>query len=79
MQVSQRNLLPSHRLLQKATSLPSLADTASSSSLDQFEEEPRRLAVRWVLAYSRKVGRDTQYLAISYLSGLQARGVILTH
>jgi hypothetical protein len=32
-----------------------------------------------VLGYSRKVSRDTQYLAIAYLGGLQGRGVTLTH
>lgn len=77
MQVSQRNLLP--RSLHKVTSLPSLTDTNHSSTGSISEDEPRRLAVRWVLAYCRKVSRDTQYLAIAYLNGLQTRGVTLTH
>ncbi len=34
--------------------------------------------MRWVLSYCRKVGKDTQYLAISYLNGLQTKGITLT-
>jgi hypothetical protein len=75
MQLSQRTILPEHTIT-KAASLPSLSENNCSS---HSEGEVRRLAVRWVLSYCRKVARDTQYLAISYLNGLQTRGVTLTH
>jgi hypothetical protein len=59
------------KLLHKATSLPSFTDTASSShSIDATDESLRKLAVKWILAYTKKVARDTQYLAVAYLHRL---------
>lgn len=60
------------KLLQKSTSLPSFTDTtnSSSNSIEPTDEEHRKMAVRWILAYSRKVARDTQYLAVAYLHRL---------
>lgn len=62
------------KLLQKSTSLPSFTDTTNSSSgsIEPTDEEHRKSAVKWILAYSRKVARDTQYLAVAYLHRLPA-------
>jgi hypothetical protein len=62
------------KLLQKSTSLPSFTDTTSTSSnsIDAGDEALRKLAVKWILAYTKKVARDTQYLAVAYLHRLPA-------
>jgi hypothetical protein len=60
------------KMLQKSTSMPSFTDTtnSSSASIDATDEEHRKMAVKWILAYSKKVARDTQYLAVAYLHRL---------
>lgn len=70
----------SAKLLQKCTSLPSFSDTASSSnnSIDSNDEEYRKAAIKWILTYHKKVTKDTQYLAISYLNRLLQRSLTLT-
>lgn len=62
----------SAKLLQKCTSMPSFSDTASSSnnSIDSVDDEYRKSAIRWILTFNKKVTRDTQYLAVSYLNKL---------
>ena len=68
----------SHKLLQKCTSMPSISDTASSNnSIESNDEEYRRSAIKWILAYNRKVTRDTQYLAVAYLNLLTRQTIHL--
>ena len=69
----------SSKMLQKCTSMPSISDTASSNnSIESNDEEHRRSAIKWILAYNRKVSRDTQYLAVAYLNILTRQTIILT-
>jgi hypothetical protein len=63
---------PSSRLLQKCTSMPAFSESTNSStnSIDSPDDCYRQLAIRWILAFSKKVAKDTQYLAISLLNRL---------
>jgi len=75
--------IASAKLLQKSTSLPSFADTNHSSSnstnsIDSIDDEYRKYAIRWILSYNKKVTRDTQYLAISYLNRLNRKSFFIT-
>lgn len=65
----------SAKMLKKATSMPSFTDTnhSSSNSIEPSDEEYRKLAIRWILSFTRKIGKDTQYLAISYLCQLNTK------
>lgn len=65
--------------LAKTSSQPSLQDTSDSScnSIDSLEDEYRKCAARWILSYSRKVSRSTQYLALAYLGRFVSRSVSL--
>ena len=62
----------SQKLLQKCTSLPSFSDTTGSSnnSIDSQDDEFRKQAIKWILAFHKKVNKDTQYLAIAILNRL---------
>ena len=68
----QMNNYASSKMLKKATSMPSFTDTnnSSSNSLEPTDEEYRKLAIRLILSLTRKIGKDTHYLAISYLCQL---------
>jgi hypothetical protein len=76
----ESNGLGSARQLQKSTSMPSFTDTnhSSTNSIDSLDDEYRKYAIRWILGYNKKVSRDTQYLAISYLNRLHRRSFLLT-
>lgn len=69
----------SHKMLKKATSMPSFTDTnnSSSNSIEPTDEEYRKLAIKWILSFTRKTGKDTQYLAISYLCQLNIKPFFL--
>jgi hypothetical protein len=69
----------SHKMLKKATSMPSFTDTnnSSSNSIEPTDEEYRKLAIKWILSFTRKTGKDTQYLAISYLCQLNTKPFFL--
>lgn len=80
LKYQQNSHYSSAKMLQKGTSMPSFSDTTSSSnhSIDSSEEELRKSAGRWILSYHKKVTRDTQYLAVSYLQRLAHHSLFLT-
>lgn len=71
----------STKLLQKSTSLPTFTETTNSSSnsiesLDQ--EEYRKLIIKWIFSFNKKVAKDTQYMAIVYLQNLTKKAITLS-
>lgn len=78
----ETNQPTSAKLLHKCTSTPSITDTNHSSSntlrtIDCMDEEYRKYAIKWILSYNKKVTRDTQYLAISYLNRLNPQALAI--
>lgn len=70
-------------MLKKHTSMPSFKDTnyspsTSSNSIDSLNDYYRKYAIRWILSYNKKVTRDTQYLAVSYLNRLNKKSIYLS-
>lgn len=67
----------SERALQKCASLPCVSDTtdSSSASIESQEEEYRQQAVRWMLSATRRVAKDTNYLALSYFNRLMKHSI----
>jgi hypothetical protein len=80
MKLSHSNQMGSAKILQKATSLPSFTDTtnSSSNSIESIDDEYRKLAIKWILSYNKKVTKDTQYLAIAYLTKLAPKAIYVT-
>lgn len=76
----QPNTYSSSKLLQKCTSMPSFTDTtnSSNSSIESNEDEYRKSAIKWILNYSKKIAKDTHYLAITYLNKLVRKYVYLS-
>lgn len=74
MQQKFQNLSNCHsaRLLHKCTSMPAFSESTNSSthSIESIDDEHRRLAIKWILSFHKKVHKDTQYLAISLLNRL---------
>jgi hypothetical protein len=79
LKFQQPNQMGSAKLLQKCSSLPSFTDTtnSSSNSIDSIDDEYRKSAIKWVLNYTKKVTRDTQYLAIAYINRLSRRSMCI--
>lgn len=69
----------SAKLLQKCTSMPSFSDTtgSSSNSIDSIDEEYRKLSIKWILNFHKKVSKDTQYLAVAILLKLIKKNIVL--
>ena len=69
MQQKFQNVSNTHsaKLLQKCTSLPAFSEStnSSSNSIDSVDEEYRKQAVKWMLSFTKKVTKDTQYLAVA--------------
>lgn len=76
----QHNGLGSTKSLQKCTSMPSITDTAASSSgsIEAQEDEYRKLISKWILGYTKRVSKTTQYLAVTYLNALLRKAVLIT-
>jgi len=74
-----QNYTTAPKLLQKSTSVPSFSETTNSStnSIESIDDEYRRSAIKWLLAYNRKVAKDTHYLAISYLHQLIRKSIYI--
>jgi len=72
----------SPKLLRKVASTYSLVSTSGSScssdSSDNTSNEYRQAAVKWILTFSKKMPKDTQYLAIAYLNQLSKKAIIIT-
>jgi hypothetical protein len=68
------------KMLHKSTSMPSFTETSSSSSnsIDPNDDHLRKQAIKLILSYNKKVSKETQYLAISYLNELALKSTYLT-
>ena len=74
MQQKFQNISNTHsaKLLHKCTSLPAFSESTNSStnSIDSTDEEYRKQAIKWMLSFTKKVTKDTQYLAVAIFNKL---------
>lgn len=60
------------KLAYRLSTLNSSTDTVDSSSssaksIDAINDSCYQYIAKWILSYNKKINRDTQYLALSYL------------
>jgi hypothetical protein len=74
----------SNKALSKETSKLSIANTSCSSvssttsnQTEKIDDEYRRLAVKWIFSYSKKLSKDTQFLAVSYINQLRNKSIFI--